>query len=168
MLHQNLSTAPVGAPKVFKKCQIEQMNIPRHTQDNRDISTKEGWQHVVTGRAKVYDECLVVLKLCLSHSPTELAHALWGNLALSSKSEYQILILQLLKSGRPLPDKLVLGVLWDFAQNHSFAKQLTPFHIFTSLALKFMYGIPEPFMFNTSFHCWLHCFSVWNWWKFDS
>ena len=24
MLHQNLSTAPVGAPKVFKKCQIEQ------------------------------------------------------------------------------------------------------------------------------------------------
>ena len=120
-------------------------NIPRHTQDNRDILTKEGWQHVVTGRAKVYDECLVVLKLCLSHSPTELAHALWGNLALSSKSEYQILILHFLKSGRPLPDKLVLGVLWDFAQNHSFAKQLTPFHIFTSLALKSMYGIPEPF-----------------------
>ena len=74
MLHQNLSTAPVGAPKVFKKCQIEQMS--RHTQDNRDILTKEGWQHVVTGRAKVYDECLVVLKLCLSHSPMELAHAL--------------------------------------------------------------------------------------------
>ena len=108
---------------------------------------------MVAGRAKVYDECLVVLKLCLTHSPTELAHALGGNLALSSKSEYQILILQLLKSGRPLADKLVLGVLWDFAQNHSFAKQLTPFHIFTSLALKFMYGIPEPFMFNTSFHC---------------
>ena len=84
-------------------------NIPRHTQDNRDISTKEGWQHVVTERAKVYDECLVVLKLCLTHSPTELAHALWGNLALSSKSEYQILILHFLKSGRPLPDKLVLG-----------------------------------------------------------
>ena len=75
MLHQNLSTAVLGdAPKVFKKCQIEQTS--RHTQDNRDISKKEGWQHVVAGRAKVYDECLVVLKLCLTHSPTELAHAL--------------------------------------------------------------------------------------------
>ena len=73
--------------------------------------------------------------------------------ALSSKSEYQILILQLLKSGRPLPDKLVLGVLWDFAQNYSFAKQLTPFLFFTSLALKSMYGISEPFKFNTSFRC---------------
>ena len=165
MLHQNLSTAPVGAPKVFKKCQIEQMS--RHTQDNRDISTKEGWQHVVTGRAKVYDECLVVLKLCLTHSPTELAHALWGNLALSSKSEHQILILHFLKSGRPLPDKLV----WGF-YGSSLKITLSPssWHPFTFLQASLWSScmVYQNLLCSIHHSAVEHIVFVWNWWKFDS
>ena len=53
MLHQNHSTAVGDAPKVFKKCQIEQMSRPEHSQthsrqqrylDERGLAARGDWK----------------------------------------------------------------------------------------------------------------------------